>query len=96
MLNLDQQNVNLKRFINIQKCHSFTELDHCAVYCLQLYGIYKRLNFLLHWLDYCTKSISSQLKSQKIEKRKQIKNEDAPAEIIVAQCTLCESSTLNA
>ena len=31
MLILDQQNVNLKRLINIQKCHSFTELDHCGV-----------------------------------------------------------------
>ena len=32
MLILDQHNVNLKRLINIQKCHSCTELDHCALY----------------------------------------------------------------
>ena len=31
MLILDQKNLNLKRLINIQKCHSSTKFDHCAI-----------------------------------------------------------------
>ena len=31
MLILDQQNLDLKRLINIQKCHSSSKFDHCAV-----------------------------------------------------------------
>ena len=31
MLILDQQNLDLKRLMNIQKCHSTTKVDHCAI-----------------------------------------------------------------
>ena len=31
MLILDQQNLDLKRLINIQKCRSSTKVDHCAL-----------------------------------------------------------------
>ena len=33
MLILDQQNLDLKRLINIQKCHSSSKFDHCAILC---------------------------------------------------------------
>ena len=34
MLILDQQNLDLKRLINIQKCHSSSKFDHCALRAL--------------------------------------------------------------
>ena len=36
MLILDQQNLDLKRLINIQKCPSSTKLDHCALLCTHI------------------------------------------------------------
>ena len=49
MLILDQQNLDLKRLMNIQKCHSTTKVDHCAMlYVIAHLKLYNSVDVITH------------------------------------------------
>ena len=42
MLILDQKNLNSKRLINIQKCHSSTKFYHCGLWEKRVWADYQQ------------------------------------------------------